>query len=29
MVPAGKSYREMILKKPEKKPEAETKYLVG
>ncbi len=29
MVPAGKSYRDMILKEPKRKPDADTKYLVG
>jgi acetolactate synthase-1/2/3 large subunit len=29
MVPAGKSYREMIVKEPKGKPQADTKYLVG
>ena len=29
MVPAGKSYREMIIKEPKGKPQADTKYLVG
>ncbi len=29
MVPAGKSYRDMIIKEPKGKPQADTKYLVG
>ena len=29
MVPAGKSYRDMIIKEPKRKPKADTKYLVG